>query len=353
MTAKNILNLDLRKPDSLQVVTARRGDTNRILVIYLSEGKEKYLPDPRGFVVLSAEKPDHTVLYNLCDIQGEAILYPFTAQTCACAGAFPAELRIYGADRKLLTTAQFMLDVHEQLVEDDSIVSENEKTALDTLMTETHALHQELRDKLTKGELRGESAYEEAVRLGFQGTEEQWLQSLQYDHSQEFTDLSQQVRQDKTAAAASASAAASEADRAAKNILNGVDNHNQDPASHPHLLSEVSRVESIARGRNFGVVFDTYDQMTSWLAVPEHLKTLEVGTNLYIRALNVPDYWWDGAQVQELEVEHPDLSQYVTKTQLSMELPAVVTQEEYDRLAAEGKLIPGRIYYVVVSTNEP
>lgn len=39
------------------------------------------------------------------------------------------------------------------------------------------------------------SAYAIAVEYGYEGTEEQWLESLRYDHSDEFTELSEQIRQ--------------------------------------------------------------------------------------------------------------------------------------------------------------
>lgn len=50
--------------------------------------------------------------------------------------------------------------------------------------------------KLKNGEFNGKSAYQIAVSNGFKGTEQEWLKSLDYEHSQEFTDLANQVRTD-------------------------------------------------------------------------------------------------------------------------------------------------------------
>lgn len=141
--------------------------------------------------------------------------------------------------------------------------------------------------------------------------------------------------------------AAAEADRALNNILNGVSTHNAEESAHPHLLEEISRVETIARGRNFGEVFDTKAEMEAWLSDPDNIATLGTGTNLYIRELNTPDYWWDGSTYCQLEVEHPDLSGYATKVQLSASLPLVLEQSEYDALIESGTLSADRIYYVV------
>jgi hypothetical protein len=53
----------------------------------------------------------------------------------------------------------------------------------------------------------GKSAYELAVENGFKGTEEEWLESLRYDHSDEFKQLADQVRQDANSAADNATKA--------------------------------------------------------------------------------------------------------------------------------------------------
>lgn len=46
----------------------------------------------------------------------------------------------------------------------------------------------------------GKSSYEIAVEHGFDGTEEEWLESLKYQHSEEFQQLSEQIKKDaKTA----------------------------------------------------------------------------------------------------------------------------------------------------------
>ena len=53
----------------------------------------------------------------------------------------------------------------------------------------------------------GKSAYELAVENGFEGTEKEWLESLRYDHSDEFEKLAEQVKLDANSAADSATKA--------------------------------------------------------------------------------------------------------------------------------------------------
>lgn len=65
----------------------------------------------------------------------------------------------------------------------------------------------------------GKSAYELAVENGFEGTEEEWLESLKYYNSEEFAQLTQQVKQDAQTAstkAQEAMTAATNADKYAK-----------------------------------------------------------------------------------------------------------------------------------------
>jgi hypothetical protein len=134
---------------------------------------------------------------------------------------------------------------------------------------------------------------------------------------------------------------------ALNNILNGVSTHNSDIASHPSILSDIGRIEAIARGKATAKVFDTIADMDAWLAVPGNVETLNVGDNLYIVDVNVPDYWWDGTEAQELEAEAVNLADYYTKTEVDNRLPIAIEQTDYDALVAAGTVIAGRIYYVV------
>lgn len=68
-----------------------------------------------------------------------------------------------------------------------------------------------------------------------------------------------------------------------------------------------------AKGRATGYVFDTLADLELALEDVEFTSKLVLGDNLYIRATDVPDYWWDGNQKQELETQKVDLTEYATK----------------------------------------
>lgn len=84
---------------------------------------------------------------------------------------------------------------------------------------------------------------------------------------------------------------------------------------------------TIAKGRATGYVFDTVESMQAW--IPSHKAELVLGDNLYIRATNVPDYWWDGQTAQMLETQKVDLSEYVKNTDYATTTKAGVIKAGY------------------------
>lgn len=143
------------------------------------------------------------------------------------------------------------------------------------------------------------------------------------------------------------------ADIAANNILNGVNTHNDNPAAHESIRDSVDRVESIARGKANAEVFATREDMYEWLEDTENTDTLTIGDNLYIVDIGVPDYWWDGETVQELEAEAPRLVDYYTKLQVQMLLPLIISREDYDMLVSTGQVEAGRLYDIIEEEVEP
>lgn len=76
---------------------------------------------------------------------------------------------------------------------------------------------------------------------------------------------------------------------------------------------------TIAKGRATGYVFDTVEEMNGALSLNSFTSNLVLGDNLYIRATNVPDYWWDGSAAQPLETQKVDLTEYVKNTDYATE----------------------------------
>lgn len=144
------LNLDLQQTDMQITVRAKRGDTGRLLRITLSNEGVPYWIAPDCYAVFTGKKPDGTVIYNQCEIENNEILYRFTEQTCAVPGRIPAEIRLYGTEGKLLTTAGFLLEVHDTVYHPEDVLSQDEMDALDALVLELWELKQQLTDQPLK-----------------------------------------------------------------------------------------------------------------------------------------------------------------------------------------------------------
>lgn len=144
------MNLDLQQTDMQITVRAKRGDTGRLLRITLSNEGVPYWIAPDCYAVFTGKKPDGTVIYNQCEIENNEIRYRFTEQTCAVPGRIPAELRLYGTEGKLLTTAGFLLEVHDTVYHPEDVLSQDEMDALDSLVLELWELRQQLTDQPLK-----------------------------------------------------------------------------------------------------------------------------------------------------------------------------------------------------------
>lgn len=100
------------------------------------------------------------------------------------------------------------------------------------------------------------------------------------------------------------------------------------------------RIDSL-EGAAPGLVFDTVADMEAYVA--EHSAELKVGQNLYIREVDVPDYWWDGTAVQELETK-VDLSGYAKQEEVDQLSKAKADKagwspDKYIGTDAEGNLV--------------
>lgn len=91
------------------------------------------------------------------------------------------------------------------------------------------------------------------------------------------------------------------------------------------LLPQISEIRAtantarqIAAGRATGYVFDTEEEMQGALEDEDFTEGLQLGDNLYIRDVDVPDYWWDGEEAQRLETQKTDLSEYLQRSALTL-----------------------------------
>lgn len=131
------ITLELTQSYSHTQVTVKRGDTHRSLRIHLADGGRPYHIGENCTAIFTAVKPDGSHLFNTCRVE-DAVIYDLTPQTTALPGQLECELRIYGDDGALLTSAAFGITVADTVYTDgdENIASTGEATALTKLVSD-------------------------------------------------------------------------------------------------------------------------------------------------------------------------------------------------------------------------
>ena len=156
------ITLDLHDLSSRETVEVKRGDNTRKICISLIDGGMPYRIADGCYAVFTGKKPDGNVVYNDCTIEGNVIVYGLTDQTSAVPGLVKSEIKLYGADDKLITSPRFSIMVDDTVYnEGDEIESEKEVDALTHLISEAVVAIEEAK---AANELGKEVAAELATR---------------------------------------------------------------------------------------------------------------------------------------------------------------------------------------------
>lgn len=289
-TYKCFIDLSEKENHHIPEMTFCKGDYGTSAIEFVFSEK----PDSPA-VRIFINKPDGTKIYNDIPYSSEngRCLYELTTQAKAVEGVYAACLQIQcGEDLREIGGITYT--VTESQIDEDAVESQNDFTALIT-----------------------------AAQIAVQ----------------------------KAADAETFAQSASESAQAAANsILGTIAVHDADIYSHSYILSKITNAEAIARGRARGLKFDTTEQLDSWLSGtytrPDGLTAgdLEIGDNLYIVDLSVPDYWWDGENKQLLEANAINLADFYTKPEVDARIPITVSRSEYNYLYNQGLLLAGRSY---------
>lgn len=99
--------------------------------------------------------------------------------------------------------------------------------------------------------------------------------------------------------------------------------------THSHQKSDITGLEDtintvteIAQGKCKSYVFETVAELDTWLGVADNTANLKTGDVFLIRAVDVPDYWWDGETSSKRILE-------TTKVELT-----AITNAEIDTIVA-------------------
>ena len=135
------ISLDIQDHGSNVSLKVKKGDTGRLLYITLMDGRNPYVITKDCYVVFTAKKADGNILYNKCSIIGNTITYEFTPQTTSAVGKAECEIKLYGSEDKLLTSARFTIIVEDTVYnEGDEVESEKEVSALTDLVSKASNL---------------------------------------------------------------------------------------------------------------------------------------------------------------------------------------------------------------------
>lgn len=143
-------SLDVQEIGSQVFLTVKQGDTNRRLIINLTEGHEPYTIVEGCTAVLAGTKADGNVIFNNAVIEGNNIVYDFTEQTVAAVGSMKCEMRLYMEGRKLCSP-NFTISVLPDAVGDAQIESLTEVNTLTGLINEATALIENVNADLESG----------------------------------------------------------------------------------------------------------------------------------------------------------------------------------------------------------
>jgi hypothetical protein len=126
------------------------GDTGRTLRINLSDGSNPYTIADGCLARMSIVRPTldnkSTRLEEFCVIEGNTtIVYPFSENTCAVEGIHDCDVTLYGLDGNVITSPRFSMVVSERVVKsDDIVVTDEDRTAMDAILSEWAALRSDI-----------------------------------------------------------------------------------------------------------------------------------------------------------------------------------------------------------------
>lgn len=131
------ISLDVHDAHSSVCLDMKRQDTARQISIALTDGGFPYKISEECYAIFTATKADGHIIAHPCEIKGNIILYDVHAQTTAAVGLAECEIKLYGADDKLITSPGFNILVSStSYTEGDIIESEDHVTVLGHLISE-------------------------------------------------------------------------------------------------------------------------------------------------------------------------------------------------------------------------
>ena len=370
LRSKYRFSLDIKWTQSQVSIPVLLNDTLwGFYISLIDDGKPYLLPDGCRAVFV-AKKPDSNFLLNDCIIEKNNIVrYDFTAQTTNVAGITPCEIRVYGPNGRMLTCPRFTMVVDSRVLLDDEIIfSESEKTTIDSIIASEYARQQAELERKSVAQ-RAKEAVEKA-------------ETAVKNAEDALNDANTAIETANTASK-NAEDAAERAVAAETAATDGIINHNQDEDAHPAIVTALSdaltshNTGTVAHNDIRVLLAEINTKLTNFLGLTDHPEALDELSELIdaitnneesIEALtvdkvkyadiidnletNLANKTLSAAQgvvlkglldaltvkVTTFENAKPDMSGYVTTSQLESALGAYIT--DIDNLVGEGITTP-------------
>ena len=223
----------------------------------------------KGIAELKIERNSDKGTLELINVNDSYYTLPVKRSLLTEVGKVKVQLKITTAEGEIYIFEEKELIVNKA-IESDTTIPEDYPSWIDIANQKIFEIDdalKQLEEDVKSGKFNGKSAYEEAVDLGFEGTEEEWIKSLHgddyiitYEDKREICEIvAPWIREDIQP--------------------------NLDEAKE---IAETA--ESIAKGANQTLSYEDYEEMLLvFNSLPK--DKYKVGQNIYIKTLKVPDLW--------------------------------------------------------------
>lgn len=169
------ITLDVYKPNLFKLIVAKQGDSNSrfIKATIVNDGRKIDIPIT-ATALINALRVDGEAKSFSCEVNADGtVTAPLTYWMLEIGGVVECDISVIGADNTRLTTSKFFVEVETVSCPDGEISSDENYGILVQLIEDV----KEVQATGIPGK-EGLSAYEVAVKNGFEGTEAEWLESL-------------------------------------------------------------------------------------------------------------------------------------------------------------------------------
>lgn len=134
------ISLDIHDATSQLSFSIKKGDTNRRLLISLTDNGVPYEITGDCYATFSARKADKQIVFNDCTIQKNMIIYDITEQTSSVEGRLDCEITLNGEYGQQITSPRFTIIVYASVFSEEEVESSSEYKSLATLVSETRGI---------------------------------------------------------------------------------------------------------------------------------------------------------------------------------------------------------------------